>query len=422
MVATLPLLAHRSSDLLMPIDPNSRTSPLPAIVAGGTAGVPTATDACDPNPSLSWQDAVRSTGCPTRSISRTWIARDNCGNVDTRIQTLTLELVDPPSVFVPPDANLNCLESTLPSNPDVGTATASQQCNIAIASVTFTDAFDDDDEDCSEIITRTWIATDSCGQRGTAIQSIIRGDIASPDWSIFPADVIITCDEDTSPITTGIAIATDDCTFPVCDVTWDDHIDDVYDQYNTLGTCPTNKLITRTWTARDDCGNELINVQLITIAINTATGPCEKQPCPQEKCTDCECNYRHCDCCTGPKACTAVACKERVACTAVPCRTVLCIPCAPLTDIYPLPFCDDSVPCIPVIIPVFIDDDGVFQPGDEGEPLDSEYWLLRADYWKDLAVKQAILNAQGMSSTLAPVVAFIVLLVSLPFTFYAFFN
>ena len=405
--------------MLLPCDINAGTSTLPALVPGGTAGVPTATDACDPAPSLTWQDNVQNTACPTRSISRTWIARDNCANIRTRVQILTLQLVDPPTLFVPADADLNCLESTLPSNPDVGTATASQQCNIPIASVTFFDV--QSRVGCDLIITRTWVATDQCGLRNTAIQSLTQGDNASPDWSIFPANVILDCDEDTSPLNTGIAIATDDCTFPVCDVTWDDHVEDIPDLYDTLGTCPLNKLITRTWTARDDCGNELINTQEITLLINQPTGPCAKEPCEVEKCTPCECNYAHCDCCTGPKACTAVACKERVACTAVPCNTVNCIPCAPVTDIYPLPFCDDSVPCIPVIIPVFVDDDGVFQTGDTGEPLDSEYWLLRADYWKDLAIQRGIDNAKGISSNLAPVMAFVVLLISLPFTFYAFF-
>ena len=90
-----------------------------------------------------------------------------------------------------------------------------------------------------------------------------------------PADADIECTEDTSPAAQGIASATDLCTSAV-DVTFEDEIE----QSNL---CPANYVITRTWTAKDDCGNTNECVQIIEV--EDTQGP--EITCPVDATIEC---------------------------------------------------------------------------------------------------------------------------------------
>jgi len=47
---------------------------------------------------------------------------------------------------------------------------------------------------CGQIITRTWTATDNCGNATTASQVITVGDDGAPTFVSTPADVTVECD------------------------------------------------------------------------------------------------------------------------------------------------------------------------------------------------------------------------------------
>src|SRR5206468_4661494 len=50
---------------------------------------PTATDACDPNPTLTFADVETPGSCPqAKDVTRTWTATDHCGNANTASQTI----------------------------------------------------------------------------------------------------------------------------------------------------------------------------------------------------------------------------------------------------------------------------------------------------------------------------------------------
>jgi hypothetical protein len=72
-----------------------------------------------------------------------------------------------------------------------------------------------------------------------------------------PADVTIECGESTLPDNTGYATATGECD-PSPTITYSD---------SSSGTCP--EVITRTWTATDDCDNSASCIQIITVVDTT---------------------------------------------------------------------------------------------------------------------------------------------------------
>lgn len=85
------------------------------------------------------------------------------------------------------------------------------------------------------------------------------GDTLEPDLTC-PADITIGCAESTAPSNTGEASASDTCSTPVIN----------YTDSTIPGICPEESVITRTWTAADDCGNTVSCSQTITVEDNTA--------------------------------------------------------------------------------------------------------------------------------------------------------
>jgi hypothetical protein len=71
-------------------------------------GRATATDTCDPAPTLTYTDSVVGTPCQTMVVTRTWIATDCAGNTNTCTQTITVQGdTTAPSVACPPNRVVN---------------------------------------------------------------------------------------------------------------------------------------------------------------------------------------------------------------------------------------------------------------------------------------------------------------------------
>ncbi|MDX1407482.1 MAG: hypothetical protein R3330_05095, partial [Saprospiraceae bacterium] len=156
--------------------------------APGATGMATATDNCDPNPSITFSDAVSVGACPQEStIIRTWVATDACGNSTSCAQTITVDDSTPPIISCPADVTIACTDSSDPGA--TGTATATDNCSTP--TVTYSDA--SGAGSCQSTITRTWIATDACGNSTACVQTITIEDTVPPMISC-PADVTIECD------------------------------------------------------------------------------------------------------------------------------------------------------------------------------------------------------------------------------------
>ncbi|MDX1409103.1 MAG: CHRD domain-containing protein, partial [Saprospiraceae bacterium] len=214
-----------------------------------------ATDNCDPAPAITYADSPISGVCPT-TFTRTWTATDACGNSTSCVQTITLEDTTPPMITCPANVTVQCDETTDPAT--TGMATATDNCD-AMPMVTYSDLATPGNCPQESMIMRTWTATDVCGNTATCVQTISVVDTTPPTITC-PTDVTVECDDSTDPMDTGMATATDNCnSAPLV----------TYNDITTLGTCPQESTITRTWTATDACGNSTSCVQTIQVVDTT---------------------------------------------------------------------------------------------------------------------------------------------------------
>jgi hypothetical protein len=172
--------------------------------AVGGFGTTTATDNCDPSPSITIINRDSTAGaCPEEYVLvLTYQAEDGCGNTSTCQQTIIVEDTTPPVITCPSDVVVECDESTDPAN--TGTATAIDNCDTSPA-ITYSDQVN------GNIITRTWMAEDNCGNNSSCQQTITIEDTTPPVITYCPDDVMVECDASTDPASTGTATATDNC-------------------------------------------------------------------------------------------------------------------------------------------------------------------------------------------------------------------
>ena len=240
------------------VDTAAPSLTLPAAVAvecghstlPASAGQATATDACS-TPTVTYADSASLSGCSgSGTIVRTWKATDACGSSTSGTQTITVVDTSSPTLTAPRDVTVSCHDSTSPAA--TGQATATDACSTP--TVTYADQANLSDCSGSGTITRTWTASDACGNASTRTQTITVVDASAPSLTL-PADIVVECGHPTSPAATGQATATDACSTPA--VTY-------ADQANLSG-CSGSGTIVRTWTAADACGNAASGIQTITV-------------------------------------------------------------------------------------------------------------------------------------------------------------
>lgn len=209
-------------------------------------GFALATDNCTQFPLVTYTDVFTPGGtCPpiTGSIARTWKATDACGNMSTCLQTITVVDTTAPVITCPADVTIECGDSTLPG--DTGSATAVDNCDTSVVP-TYSDS---PAGSCPQVITRTWTATDSCGNSSSCVQTITVQDTTAPSVTP-PANATVECDgagnlaafaawqagATASDICSGVLPAT-------------------YVQDSDVPGCGGTHVITAHWTATDGCGN-----------------------------------------------------------------------------------------------------------------------------------------------------------------------
>ncbi len=239
-VQTITIVDTTDPVLTVPAD---TTVECDASTAPADTGTATASDACDTAPSVSYSDTVTAGACPQESvITRTWTATDACGNSASADQTITVVDTTAPVLTLPADVTVECGASTDPM--DTGSATAADNCDPAPA-VSYSDTVTPGSCAGEEVITRTWTATDACGNSASADQTITVVDNTPPVITVdtTPITVVdVDCSGDEA-VSLPVATASDDCD-PAVTVTND-----------APAAFAAGQATVVTFTATDACGN-----------------------------------------------------------------------------------------------------------------------------------------------------------------------
>ena len=166
---------------------------------------------------------------------------------------ITILDTTPPVITCPTDVTVECGGDTTPAG--TGTATAIDDIDPTPI-ITFADT---SVVGCglTEVITRTWTATDNVGNSSSCVQLITTVDTTDPTVTA-PANATVECGGDTSPAGTGSPTGGDGCGSVA--ITFAD---------SSAAGCGLTETITRTFTATDQCGNTAQAVQTITVVDTT---------------------------------------------------------------------------------------------------------------------------------------------------------
>ncbi|RLJ60969.1 hypothetical protein CLV86_2820, partial [Lacinutrix venerupis] len=146
-----------------------------------------------PLPTATFNETITNGNCTNEyTITRTWVATDNCNNQVTHTQIINVQDTSDPTFSVPADISINCDQdpSDLTLTGDV--TDEADNCSGSIEA-TFTDATAAGSCPNETIITRTWSLTDACGNTTTADQTITVSDNSAPTFTA-PADIEIFTD------------------------------------------------------------------------------------------------------------------------------------------------------------------------------------------------------------------------------------
>lgn len=218
-----------------------------------SAGMPAATDNCDPAVTMTYNGETLTKGACADSyvLTRQWTASDHCGNTRTATQRITVRDTKAPLfTSVPAFVTVEC------SNvPTVGMPSATDNCDTQVEIVylgaTVTQGACPD----TYVLTRRWKATDNCGNTRSASQKITVRDQTKPVFTSIPAAVTLECTDPVPPV--GAPAATDNCDASVT-ITY-------LGQNGIYQNCVNTHQLVRTWRAADNCGNWTTATQVITV-------------------------------------------------------------------------------------------------------------------------------------------------------------
>ena len=215
-------------------------------------------------------------GCPGTWM-REWTATDECGNSTSTLQFVTMYDDEAPMWTSLPDAEVSisagddCAPDTTPNA--TGTPTASDNCgpNVELT-LDYEDSAPEVVCEGTYSFTRTWTATDFCGNATTFVQTISVGDDAGPVFTLAPSDQNNQCEEQPYPYE-----AVDNCTStpPI-----------IYETRDTLSSDDCGNYVHLvTLTAWDVCGNT--TEHQFTITVQDTSAPMFDQAIPADATVEC---------------------------------------------------------------------------------------------------------------------------------------
>jgi len=237
-----------------------------------TAPTVTATDNCDPDPEVIYEE-VRTDGpcADTYTLTRTWIARDWCGNEsDPVVQIIHVQdTTDPVLAGCPTELDITVECDAVPTAP---TVTATDNCDPD-PEVIYEEVRTDGPCADTYTLTRTWIARDWCGNESDPVVQIIHvqdttpperdncQDLVLDPYYVDPGDPCetVSVNYDPNDEVELVCGAWDNCDpDPDLACARDDGLNCFDDPY----PCGVTTL---TWTATDACGNSASWTTTVTV-------------------------------------------------------------------------------------------------------------------------------------------------------------
>ena len=173
------------------------------------------------------------------NIELTFRVADECNNTSTTMASFEItDGVAPIIDAAPADITVECDAIPMPA---ILTATDNCDNNVLVEMVPT-----QSNSTCANrfTLTRTWTATDDCGNTATTAQVITVTDNTPPTFAGVLGPVTVECDN--VPFAENVT-AVDNCGGGAVTM--------VRDSSTTVGACPNEFVLTRTWTATDVCGN-----------------------------------------------------------------------------------------------------------------------------------------------------------------------
>ena len=192
---------------------------------------------------------VQAGTCPL-IITREYTVTDDCGNQILLTQTITVDDTVDPLGTGPADASYQCI-GDVPAQSIADVTGVSDNCTVSpvVAMNAEVQA-----GTCPMVITREYTVTDDCGNQILLTQTITVDDTIDP-LGTAPVAVSYQCIGDVpAQSIADVTGVSDNCTVsPVVAMNAEVQV----------GTCPM--IITREYTVTDDCGNQILLTQTITV-------------------------------------------------------------------------------------------------------------------------------------------------------------
>jgi hypothetical protein len=187
-------------------------------------------------------------------LIREWACTDDCGNKASHTRTVTVRDTTPPTLTrYPADVSVSCDCDDFPYAANVQ---AIDNCDNKVK-VAYTEVQSGRDTD-NYVLTRTWSATDDCGNSESWTQVVTVSDTEAPMLDSYPEDQTVSCD--------AVPDAEDIAAYDNCDET----IVSVFTETSVSGSCADAWQVTRTWMATDRSGYSVSHSYNVVVEDNEA--------------------------------------------------------------------------------------------------------------------------------------------------------
>ena len=203
----------------------------------------------------SGEDEVEGNTCDGKTYTRTWTATNEMGLDATITQTITVLPDEEAPTFdrMPGNIELPC-GAEIPNFDIAVTDNVKEGVSVTLKTVTTGEA-------CDQVVTRTWTATDPCGNSSSVSQEITFTEEQNITFTYVPGDQEVVIGE---TLTDDMAIAESTCTTGDVTIVVKNIV-----SYRT--TC--ERVMERMFIASDQCGNRDTAIQMITMVDDIAPKP-----------------------------------------------------------------------------------------------------------------------------------------------------